>query len=71
MDRATFDQWVDGHHRDIVRVAASVLRIRVKWVHTENGWKAPEANTSVDELVQRALLRIYETESYRRCRWTR
>lgn len=67
MDRAAFDQWVDGNYEDIVRVAASVLRPRQPYTRTDNGWKPTETDTSVNELVQRALARIYSTESYLRC----
>ncbi len=36
-------------------------------VHTYEGWKDSEADTSIDDLVQAALMRIYSTESYLRC----
>jgi hypothetical protein len=55
MTKAEFDEWIEQHHQDVRKVAFKIVGPKV-------------AKTEIEDLIQRALIRIYQTESYLRCR---
>ena len=55
MTKAEFDEWIEQHQQDVRKVAFKVVGPKV-------------AEIEVEDLIQRARIRIYQTESYLRCR---